>query len=86
MGRIDAGAEGKARNVTKNRDNGLLLAVKGWQDPPKKHGGWPGRQAGWWVAWWLGCYVIAWRCETTQGLSVGVLKPLSCSAGVDCPA
>lgn len=42
MGRIEPGAEGQARNVTKNRDNGMLVAIKGWQDPPKKHGGWQG--------------------------------------------
>lgn len=40
VGKLDLGSEGQARNVTKNRDNGMLVAVKGWQDPPKKHGAW----------------------------------------------
>lgn len=38
VGRIEPGSAGQARNVTKNRDNGLLVAVKGWQDPPKPYG------------------------------------------------
>jgi hypothetical protein len=38
VGRIDPGSEDQASNVTKNRDNGLLVGLRGWQDPPKKYG------------------------------------------------
>lgn len=38
VGRVDRGFESQARNVTKNRDNGRLAAIKGWQDAPVKHG------------------------------------------------
>jgi hypothetical protein len=38
VGSVDRGFESQARNVTKNRDNGRLAAVKGWQDAPVKHG------------------------------------------------
>lgn len=38
VGQIGVSAVGQARNVTKNRNNGLLVAVKGWQDPPKQYG------------------------------------------------
>lgn len=38
VGKIEPGSERQARNVTKNRNTGLLVALRGWQDLPKKFG------------------------------------------------